>query len=219
MEECVLASLGSLEEVPAQHEATWCMAWAQVLRRWEEATTEREVERAHKWFFFLPQALLRRPRRDNGKGGGKKGRREVAGRFTSLSAGDWGALVEKWIADMEYDQLRGERRNARRRQRADFQEDNDAEKEKLRRQVVSMITDGQIGRAMTRVTSHGVASAMDPVVQAQLAAKYPPRGHPLPESVVRGQAVDNLRNLRQSLCMLQRGVSPGSGGGRFGDRQ
>ena len=54
---------------------------------------------------------------------------------------------------------------------------------RLRREVVSLITSGQISKAMQRVTSHGVASVSDPAVLAQLQSKYPPRGHPLPETV------------------------------------
>ncbi len=45
--------------------------------------------------------------------------------------------------------------------------------EKLGRQVLSLIRDGQVCRAMARVTSHGVAPAEDGKVQDQLTAKYP----------------------------------------------
>ena len=51
--------------------------------------------------------------------------------------------------------------------------------------------------------------AKDSVVQARLQLKYPPRFHNLPETVIRGQAVENLRGLRDDLVKLQRGVGPG----------
>ena len=88
------------------------------------------------------------------------------------------------------------------------------EQEKLRRTVLSLISDGQLSRAVNRVTSHGVATARDPAVQDQLQAKYPPRSRPLSDSVSVGQAVENLRSLRETLTKLQRGVSPGCGGCR-----
>jgi hypothetical protein len=83
-----------------------------------------------------------------------------------------------------------------------------------RREVLSLISEGQISRGMKRVTSLGVASSRDPDVQEQLQAKHPPRIQPMPASVVRGQAVANLRGLRDALVKLERGVSPGCGGCR-----
>ena len=109
----------------------------------------------------------------------------------------------------EYDEARTQRRRTSGRQTVE-----DAEQEKLRRQVLSLIRDGQVGRAMNRVTSHGVAPAGDRGVQEQIAAKYPARFRPLPESVIRGQAVGDLKGLREALQKLQRGVSPGCGGCR-----
>lgn len=74
--ECLLRQYGMLADVPEQHEAAWVAACSQVLRRWREAETEEEADRALKWVLFLPQSLLRRPRRR-----GLKGRRAVAARF------------------------------------------------------------------------------------------------------------------------------------------
>ena len=62
------------------------------------------------------------------------------------------------------------------------------------------------------MTSHGVASVNDPSVLVQLQAKYPARGQPLPQRVTRGQAVDSLNGLRESLLGLEPGISPGTGG-------
>ena len=46
---------------------------------------------------------------------------------------------------------------------------------KRRRKVVSLIAAGQISKAMSKVTGHGLASMEDAAVLAQVAAKYPPR--------------------------------------------
>ena len=67
---------------------------------------------------------------------------------------------------------------------------------------------------MTRVTSHGLASMDDAAVLAQVAAKYPARGRPLPAKVPKGQPVEHLRGLRDSLKALTPGSSPGCGGMR-----
>ena len=65
---------------------------------------------------------------------------------------------------------------------------------------------------MNRINSHGLASMSDPKVVEQIQAKYPARGRPLPASVTKGQPVDNLRGLRDSLLELEGGKSPGTVG-------
>ena len=205
--DCLLCSSGMLIDVPEQHEAVWVSAWVKVLRKWSEADSEEDVTRALKWLLFLPQGLLRRPRM-----GGKKGRRHVAARFNALVVGDWGKVVEYWQVDRDKVEVRVGRRQGRRS--VDLPEEGSGEQEKLRRTVLSLISDGQLSRAVRRVTSHGVATARDPEVQEQLQAKYPPRARPLPDSVSAGQAVEDLRGLREALTKLQRGVSPGCGGCR-----
>ena len=67
---------------------------------------------------------------------------------------------------------------------------------------------------MSRVTSNGVASAREAEVQEQLKAKFPARFQELPDTVLQGQPVENLRGLRDALVRLQRGVAPGCGGCR-----
>ena len=83
---------------------------------------------------------------------------------------------------------------------------------RLRREVVSLINGGKISKALQRVTSCGVASVEDPAVLEMLKSKYPARGRPLPDRVSRGQCVDNLAGLRESLLELEPGISPGTGG-------
>ena len=136
--------------------------------------------------------------------------KEVARRFTYAIKRDWGSLVEMWERDKLAHTQERERRSRRGRRRGE----TDGEEEVRRRQVVALLSDGQISRAMTRVTSHGVASMDDPAVKAQVAAKYPARGRPLPARVPRGQPVEHLRALRDVLKGLQPGSSPGCGGMR-----
>ena len=83
---------------------------------------------------------------------------------------------------------------------------------KLRQEVMGLIVYGDMTRAMGRVTSFGVGNCHDPTIQAQLRNKFPPRSHPLPDSVSKCQPIDSFGNLRESLLSLQPGVSPGSGG-------
>ena len=63
------------------------------------------------------------------------------------------------------------------------------------KEAASLIAQGQVGKAIRRLLSHGVASAEDPAVLQQLQAKYPPRGRPLPVSVPKGAPVENLACL------------------------
>ena len=168
------------------------------------AVTEVEIIIALSWLLFLPQSLLRRPTR-----GGRAGRKEVAKRFNHLAQGDWGSVFEQWEKDKNIQTAEKERRR-RRVPRAN----NEDDQEKRRREVVGLITAGQISKAMTRVTSHGLASMEDAAVLAQVAAKYPERGRPVPPRVPKGQPVEHLRGLRDSLKALQPGSAPGCGGMR-----
>ena len=199
-----LCSFPALQEVPAQHEQAWVGAFSKALRKWREAVTDIEISLALSWLLFLPQALLRRPTR-----GGRVGRKEVAKRFNCLTRGDWGSLIELWEKDKNVQTADKERR--RRREPRMEKEDN---QERRRREVVGLIAAGQISRAMNRVTSHGLASMEDAAVMAQVAAKYPPRGRPLPSRVPKGQPVEHLRGVRDSLKGLMPGSSPGCGGMR-----
>ena len=71
---------------------------------------------------------------------------------------------------------------------------------------------GQLAKAMGRVTSFGLGDIEDPLIKQQLRDKFPPRYHPLPESVASSYPIDSFRNLRESLLTLNHGTAPGSGG-------
>ena len=191
-----------LEEIPDQHKATFVWGVAHILQKLHAANTDLEIDQALEWFCFLPQALLRKPCR-----GGRAGRGQVARRFNTLSQGDWGGLVEIWERDRE--KLRRGREQVMERPRMS----EEGRAAKLVQEVLSLIQDqGKISKGLQRVTSNGVASLANPDVLAQLQAKYPARRQPLPERVSRGQCVDSLRGLRNSLMKLEHGVSPGTGG-------
>ena len=86
------------------------------------------------------------------------------------------------------------------------------EAEKLKREVLRLISLSEVGKAVSLMNSHGVASMSDPEVLRQLEAKYPAREHELPARVVKGEAVSNMRGLREGLKNLRKRRSPGAGG-------
>ena len=84
--------------------------------------------------------------------------------------------------------------------------------EKLKREGLRLISLSEVGKAVSLMNSHGVAPMSDPEVRRQLAAKYPERVHELPARVFKGEAVVNMRGLREGLKSLRRRRSAGSGG-------
>jgi hypothetical protein len=127
----------------------------------------------------------------------------MAKRFTSMVRGDWGTLIDLWEKDMDIVADRRRRRHGR----VVRGEGEKEELEKRRRQVLTLISTGQISRVMQRVTIHGLASMADPAIRQQGAAKYPPRGHPMPHRVPKFSPVENLRGLRDALKALTPGSS------------
>ena len=211
---CLIAKLGAyesfltcfsaLQEVPEQHEEAFAEAAAEVLRRKDRAISDLETRLALSWWLFLPKALLRRPTR-----GGRNGRQQVAKRFACMSRGDWGGLIDLWEKDRKILVDKKERRNRRGHRQA---EGDDLEKK--RRDFLTLISSGQISRAMQRVTSHGLASMDSPAIRQQMESKYPARGRPLPDSVPKHSPIEHLRGLRDSLKALSPGSAPGCGGMR-----
>ena len=131
----------------------------------------------------------------------------VAKRFNTLGQeGNWGKIVELWEVDRERERRRMEERQKPR------EEKEEEKKVRLRMEVVGLINGGKISKALQRLTSCGVVSAEDPAFLAMLRSKYPARGKPLPERVVKGQCINNLAGLRDSLLQLEPGIAPGTGG-------
>ena len=202
-----LVEFTMLQEVSEQHKGAWAGAYVEVLTRWRNATCEDERDRTLLWLGFLPQLLQRKPSR-----GGRKGRAEVAYRYKCVCDGNWGELVNIWERDRKKVQLWRLDSASRRREELAEEDREGRELAKLRQEVLGLISYGDLSRAMSRVTSHGVGDCKDPAIQAQLSEKFPPRSHRLPASVSKCQPIDSFRDLRQSLLSLQAGVSPGSGG-------
>ena len=75
-------------------------------------------------------------------------------------------LVELWEKRQVRKGGRGQVRDSE--QRGDWEKT-----ERLRRKVLSFMRSGQLSRAMSRVTSHGVANPCDLIILSQLEAKFP----------------------------------------------
>jgi hypothetical protein len=202
--ECFLSRFSTVKEVPGPYEAAWTLAWATVLQREAAAESDLAKERALKWLCFLSQGLLRTPRR-----GSRAGKGAVAKRFRAVVQGNWGSLVTMWQEDVARTEERDRRREGRVRTRL---QDKVEEEEKLKREVLWLIGTCEVGKAVSRMNSNGVASMSEPAVLHQMAAKYPAREQELPARVLKGEACSNLRGLREGLKALKRRRSPGSGG-------
>ena len=99
------------------------------------------------WLLFLPQALLRHPKR-----GGLSGRTLTAQRLNALVKGDWGKLVTLWERDKIIAQ------EAKRWQKNRNSASSEESKEKKTRNVVSLISNGKVSKAASRINSFGVAN-------------------------------------------------------------
>ena len=196
----MLCEFKVMEDIPCQHKSIWTWAWSYVLERILNAINPCDLNRALMWLLFLPQALLRQPKR-----GGKSGRNLTAQRFNLLVNGDWGQLVTLW----EKDKIVAQEKKRFLREKTVLKDNN---LDLKTRNAVNLISQGQVSKAAKRINSHGVADTDDQRVMQQIRMKYPERGRPLPDNVGWGRPVENLRGLRESLLSLERGKSPGSGG-------
>ena len=201
--ECALNPFLSMSTVPGPVQTKWARVMATILRAILNAQDETSLTRALKWFLLAPQAFLRQAKR-----GSEAGRSYVAGRFNSAMEDDWGSVLRLLMVDREREEERKRRRKGARRK-----EKSETEKrEDQRKAALSHLSKGEIGKAVSRLTSFGVASTEDPAVMAALRAKYVERGKDLPDTVLMGQAVDSLSGLKETLLNLPTGVSPGTGG-------
>ena len=198
--DCTLSRFSAIEEIPAQHREIWANAVRRILEKIDEARAgSLEMDRALKWWLFLPQALCRQAGR-----GGRAGVGQVRKRFDCVVRGDYGTLVELWQKDHES----AEARSSRRAQSRASKPPDPANKT---RQAVSLISKGFISKATNRLTSHGVAPPDDPRTIEALRAKYPERGKEIQENVTKGRAVESLGRLREAYLALPAGIAPGTG--------
>ena len=151
-----------MQQVDTQHSSAWARALGYVLRRWQEATTEEEVDRALMWLGFLPQALQRM---SVGRGG-KNGRNQVKYRYHCVVEGDWGGIVAAWERDWE---------KLAERPRRDWEDTEEELEARTSMEVCKLLYAGQVSRSMRRGTSHGLADSHDPEVIQQMQAKFPNR--------------------------------------------
>ena len=206
--ECEMNIFTSMEEVPPPFEVGWGKAATRVLTVILNAPDQEQLDRALKWWLILPAALLRQARRGGQNG---RGRAEVAARFRAAAEGDWGFLITSLRSDRAKEVKRRETESRRAARPARSEE----EIMRLKRKAALVhLSKGQVSKAVSRLTSHGVADTRNPTVMAALKSKYIARSRELPASVTMGQPVDNVAGLKDALLNLGTGTSPGTGGMR-----
>ena len=145
----------------------------------------------------MPQLLCREASRS-----GRAGVGQVAKRFRCIQDRDFGSLISLLVQDKEL----ASKREAQRQERV-----SPPDPSNKTRNAVSLISKGFISKAVNRMTSHGVVSMTDPIAQAALKAKYPPRSVPMPTQVLKGQAVERMLSLREPFLNAKPGTAPGTG--------
>ena len=208
--QCTLCELPVMQNIPCCYREIWAAATGVVFKMIQEAEGGIELERGLKWLLILPKAVFRQGRR-----GGKAGKGMVAQRINCLVREDWGgllALLERDTDRARQEDVGGKRVAEDRRARERLGEEK--EKEKKRRNALSLLSKGLVSKSVRGITSFGIGDMENPNVRRQMSAKYPERGAALPAEVPRGQCVDNLRGLGEELLSLKAGVSPGTGGMR-----
>ena len=109
MWDCVLSPFQAIEEIPAQHVGAWALAMDKVHRKiWEADDNVEKLDRALKWWFFMPQALCRRAQR-----GGRAGVGQIRKRFNCVVKGDFAEIVKLWCQDVEAERKKEEKRQNR----------------------------------------------------------------------------------------------------------
>lgn len=197
-----------MEEVPLAFRVGWGKVVCRVLTAILSATDQEELDRALKWLLILPAAFLRQARRGGQNG---RGRAEVAGRFRAASDDNWGFLITTLMADRVREERRRQTESRREARPAMSEEETKRQKRKV---ALTLLAKGQISKAVSRLTSHGVADTKDPNVMAGLRSKYVRRSRELPAMVTIGQPVDSVTGLKEELLSLGTGTSPGTGGMR-----
>ena len=130
-----LTEFPMLTKISDQHQCAFMNIYSEVLRIWKDANSEEETTRALKWLGCLSQCLQRKSPSRRGKGG----RNEIARRYNCAIEKDWNLLVILWEKDCERRQRKQVSREGR---------DKGLSDEKLRKEVLGMMSAGQISRAL-----------------------------------------------------------------------
>ena len=130
----------------------------------------------------------------------------MAARFEAVQQASWGSLLSLLLRDESAAQRRRERREL---QAGKAQPDPAETEARLRKSVLYLVRCGQVGKARRRVASFGIADITNPLVEEAVKAKYPPRSHPMPDSVTAGSCMESMSELKETLLNLQPGVSSG----------
>ena len=205
---CSASTIPPMEDVPAPLRKPWSAALAKVLGKVCTALIiddQADLDRSLKWLLVLPKLLLRQPRRGGARG---QGSGEVAARFEAVRQSSWGSLLSFLRRDESAELKRRERKL---QQVGKVPADPVEEEAKLRKAVLSLVRRGQVGKARRRVASFGIADMGNAIVKEAVRAKYPPRSHPMPDTVTPGSCLERVPSLRDTLLNLQPGVSSGFG--------
>ena len=135
----------------------------------------------------------------------------MAGRFRTAVEDNWGFLITSLMADIAREERRKQTESRRVARPAMSEEEIKRQKRKA---ALTHLAKGQVSKAVSRLTSHGVADTRNPTVMSQLKSKYVRRSRELPASVTIGQPVDNVGGLKEALLSLGTGSAPGTGGMR-----
>ena len=95
--DCVLCPFQAIEEVPNQYRELFASAMHKIITRvWENQEEGEELDRALKWWFLIPHALLRKAGR-----GGKAGMGQIKKRFDCIAKENYAGLLTLLIHDKE----------------------------------------------------------------------------------------------------------------------
>jgi len=191
--QCAISPCSQLAHVPDAFRTDWARAQSEVFAilldgfaLWRASGDRSALDRGLKWHLALSAILLRGRRR-----AGRRGDVAVAQRFGHWCAGRRDLLVRLWLDD------RGRSAEYRRLRAESSTPDPAATIER----VLEHIDDGELSRALRLLHSAG---KVDEGVLAQLRAKHPERGEPVPAAIEgdftrhRFDLTEHFRRLRRS---------------------
>ena len=193
-----------LAHVPDAFRTDWARAQSEVFAilldgfaLWRASGDRSALDRGLKWHLALSAILLRGRRR-----AGRRGDVTVAQRFGHWRAGRRDLLVRLWLDD------RGRSAEYRRLRAESSTPDPAATIER----VLEHIDDGELSRALRLLHSAGIAE-VDEGVLAQLRAKHPERGEPVP-AAIEGDFTRHRFDLTEHFRRLRRSAGAGPDGCR-----